>query len=789
MPGTDETCADRPVAPATDHAETALLHDLVRWREALARSIARNNLTFRSGQIATAVNRFLLPLVFLASAEDRHLLPAGTLTLLRNCADLQTLHAVLCPFADELYADILPDTSQSPHPAGSPVLEAQVVRSILEDLAAPEKRGDFRQISPVSLGQVLTHYLARTVRRSAVHHAGIVDEHDTVLSGGTVIPPLIVIRSLAEHALDTARMNRSSKEILPLRVLDPACGPGTVLVAAYRDLIRTAVEPDLTFEERREVLARAIHGVDLNPHAVAAARMLLVLELLEDHPPCRDPAALLKRVQPVFSDLRYTILCGNALVGPDIREDESWNFCPVRARHSLNPFDWNDHFTEVRAAGGFDVILSNPPEGAIETHEWIQQYFQRHYSSYHRAADRSVYFVEKALTLLRAGGTLAFVMGSRWLRIGGGSPLRRLLKSRRIEEIAEYPGSSLCSILVRNAKPSGPFMVVRSEITGLQDGTGRIVQMEHFPVDPADLDEGGWVFCDTRTDAILAKMEERGTPVAHFCMGESGCGSLERADERLFISRGQRDRLVRRDRRSNDLLRPFVVGRGIGRYYAKSSRNFFLLLPSQTDREEDEKALLQRIQNHYPAVARYLKTPDTAAAINADNKSPWYVTRCKIAFMSKNITKIFFPCQSIVPVFTYDDGRSVIDRNTGYLVTSSRYLLAVLNSRLARFWFMHRQLAADARGLTDTVAAVAGFFIHVPDLDDEKEANRHARIGMLAQKMLVYHEQLAGGRDEIVREPLRKKIERADRQIDALVYELYGLTPEEIAVVEESTGK
>ncbi|MDD1684634.1 MAG: Eco57I restriction-modification methylase domain-containing protein, partial [Methanoregula sp.] len=444
MPETDETPADRPGASVPGSAETALLHDLIRWREQLARSIARNNLSFRSGQITTAVNRILFPLILLAVAEDRRLLPAGTLALLRDLPDKQYIPVRLGRFADEMYAGEILDAPRFSNPAGSPVLEERVIRSILEDMAAPDRCYDFQRISIASLGQVLTQYLARTVRRSAAHHAGVVDTHDTVLSGGTVIPPLILIQSMADQALDTARKNRSKKEILPLRILDPACGSGTVLVVAYRNLIRTAAEPDLTFEERREILVHSIHGVDTSPHAVAAARMLLVLELLENHPPCGEPGILLTLVQPVFWDLRHTILCGNALISPDITRDESWNFCPPRGRGALNLFSWNDHFTEVRAAGGFDVVLCNPPEGAVEAHEWIQQYFQRHFFSYLRAADRFVYFVEKGLSLLRTGGTLAFVMSSRWLRGTGGSSLRGLLKNRRIEEIAEHPSAGLC---------------------------------------------------------------------------------------------------------------------------------------------------------------------------------------------------------------------------------------------------------------------------------------------------------------------------------------------------------
>ena len=75
----------------------ALLHDLTRWREQLARSIARNNLELRSDQITAAVNRILFPLLLLRIAEDRHLLPEGSLAGLRNHQTATASHPCSCP--------------------------------------------------------------------------------------------------------------------------------------------------------------------------------------------------------------------------------------------------------------------------------------------------------------------------------------------------------------------------------------------------------------------------------------------------------------------------------------------------------------------------------------------------------------------------------------------------------------------------------------------------------------------------------------------------------------------
>ena len=148
---------------------------------------------------------------------------------------------------------------------------------------------------------------------------------------------------------------------------------------------------------------------------------------------------------------------------PDIAGDESWMFCPARNRHTLNPFPYSERFPEIVAAGGFDLVVCNPPEGPLEQREWIQQYFQRHYAVYHPLVDRSAYFVEKSLSLFAPGGVVAMCMSGRWLHGSAGSPMREALGTRQIEEIVDLscvpagnPGAGLCLLRVGASPPARP---------------------------------------------------------------------------------------------------------------------------------------------------------------------------------------------------------------------------------------------------------------------------------------------------------------------------------------------
>jgi hypothetical protein len=787
MPAPVVASPERPDIQFNDKAETALFYDLTRWQEALARSIARNNLALRSAEIATATNRIILALIFLRIAEDRGLVPAGTLEGFAGTGESHATIGSLLPYTASLYHDEVPSKNSvmGLDPFTGLIVDDRVVVSLLREICSPGRKYHFTTMAEDGVAQVFARYLARTVRRSATHQATIVDTHDTVLSRGTVIPPLPVLRYMAEHAIGAALGARSSGDPLPLRILDPACGSGGPLLAAYNQMLSLAGGQSTTPEERREILNQSIHGVDINPHAVAVTRMLLFYGSCHDSSKKNTALDFLALAEGIFRMLRHTILCGNALIGPEITGDESWTFCPARDRHFLNLFAWNDHFPEIHAAGGFDAVIGNPPGGAVENREWIQQYFQRHYATYHLEAERSAYFVEKGCTLVRTGGTLSFVMSTRWLRGDGGSPLRAFLKTRQIGEITDLPGTGLCILRLRNTKPAEPFMVVRAGPATLREDPGRIAVQECFPVNQSLLDDGGWSLADTRAEGVISKMERSGTLFEQFCMGEIGCGSLKRFDERLLLEAAERDLLVKRDRRSTSLIRPYIRGNEIGRYYSESNRRHLLsIMEGWLEEKAQGKSRGRWLRERYPAVARHLRAVAPGPLEPAEGDVAWYEITCRDVFRTKDQPKILFPCKCLVPVFTYDTGRSIIDRDTGYLVSANLYLLGVLNSRLIRFWVMYRQQQKKTHTLLVTADVLAGLYIHTPDFDDAEESGRCARIESLVKKIIVYHEQLAREPDEKNRELFRKKIERTDRQIDSLVFDLYGLTLEEAGFVE-----
>lgn len=120
---------------------------------------------------------------------------------------------------------------------------------------------------------------------------------------------------------------------------------------------------------------------------------------------------------------------------------------------------------------------------------------------------------------------------------------------------------------------------------------------------------------------------------------------------------------------------------------------------------------------------------------------------------------------------------------------SIRFVLAVLNSRLLSWYFCQINLVARRDDFPKTIIKQTR---ELPfprlALSSKPDRERHDRLVELVDTMLALHAKLAAAQSPDVEENLRRQIAATDKAIDALVYALYGLTPEEIALVESATA-
>ncbi|PKL69505.1 MAG: hypothetical protein CVV30_08095 [Methanomicrobiales archaeon HGW-Methanomicrobiales-1] len=795
MPSTDPAQKDT-VRPLIDRARTALQHDLSSWREQLARSIARNNHGLPSDTIAAATNQILGRLLFLRIAEDRGLLEAGTLRQIQGTSDpLSAISEFFLPIADPWKE--IPVTAWLQLVATKPVVpEDRVIQKILLQLCEPERRYDFSSLSNETIAEVLDQHFSSAIRRSAADQAVIVPAPDALQSQGTPTPSDELIACMVHQSLAGVYANRHPDDLLPVRVLDMACGAGRTLLSAYQYLLAHAGSGSHTFAERQEHLVASVHGVDLDPHAVAVTKMLLFFELCRDEQARSLPEKFSSLAGSVLRALDRNILCGNSLVAEDAGSDESIAFSPAHGRHRINPLDWHSAFPEILRSGGFDAVLGNLPDGPLQPHEWVHRYFQRHYSVYHQQADRSAYFIERGLSLLCPGGTFGCVAGNRWLRAKSGAPVRKFLLQYQIEEIADVGTEtgdklhpSLCLLRITRSPPSHAFFAAPLDLNSAEPLEVQ-VRAGKFPLDQTVLGAGGWTLRDTRVQDLLGKVRSAGTPLEEVVMGRVHHGIISGLDEAFVIDARQRKELIAESPKSKIFIRPFLSAGEIVRYGSSPSSRFIIFIPQGwTKSHAGDQASWRWLRKKFPAITRHLKPFAERAKERKHQGDFWWECACESGVFDHDRPRVFFPGSGKFQTFMFDAGAAVPDRHTRFISSSSLFLLAVLNSRLGTFVLRVIADEMPEKNQLKVWERIAALPIYTPDFDHPDDKARHDRMVTLVTGMLELHEHLGHAKTDQERRLIAQEIGSTDRQIDSLVYGLYGLTADEIAVVEESVGK
>ncbi len=209
--------------------------------------------------------------------------------------------------------------------------------------------------------------------------------------------------------------------LLQITICDPACGSGAFLNQAldflikehqYIDELKTKIlGGGLQFPDiENTILENNIYGVDLNEESVEIAKLSLWLRTAQ---PRRK-----------LNDLSSNIKCGNSLI-------DSKSVAGDKAFH------WETAFAKVFESGGFDVVIGNPPYGAGLNREekiYLKKVFNKSYSGF----DSYFFFFEKSIDLLKEDGSLGFITPNTFLVVEGGKPLRKyLIENTTIESLLE----------------------------------------------------------------------------------------------------------------------------------------------------------------------------------------------------------------------------------------------------------------------------------------------------------------------------------------------------------------
>jgi hypothetical protein len=844
----DRYAEDKKSKRGTAEVDTAFLEEIASWRDILARNIALRNLDLSTKDLNYAVQATVNRIVFLRICEDRGIERHMRLQDLLNGERVYSRLCELFYRADERYNSGLFHFEKESGRGDPDILtpnlniDDKLLTGIIKRLYYPDSPYEFSVLPAEILGQVYEQFLGKVIRLTEGHHAVVEDKPEVKKAGGVKYTPVYIVENIVGNTLGPTLKNKIPLEVVLISVLDPACGSGSFLIVAYQylldwhrewyvqslvPLLQSGLKPSspeirrllpgvetgkkgrkkepelpvyqgrggewrLTTAERKRILLNNIYGVDIDAQAVEVTKLSLLLKVLEGENEETIEKQLKLFQERALPDLGSNIKCGNSLIGWGIMDSS-----PSMSREDLeriNPFDWEKEFPEVFLRGGFSVVIGNPPYVRQEGLGEFKGYFQKHYKVYQGTADLYAYFVERGVSLLREGGIFSYIVANKWMRANYGQPMRKWLKEQCIEEIIDFGDLQVfqgattypCIIRITKSKPHTSFDVTQMKTLDFQS-LSDYVKENHYNVNQNTLDDKSWSLVDERTLNLMGKINSNGVPLGEYVDRKIYYGIKTGLNEAFVIDAQIREKLIAEDPKSLELIKPFLAGRDIKRYEPTVSDRYFILIPRGWTKERSNNAreALNWFKNSYPAIANHLLPFAEAAEKRCDKGEYWWELRACDYYDEFEAPKIMLPDISLRGNFALDSNGGCYCVNTAYLISSSeKYLIGILNSNLLTY--LYKCLSSAYRG--GYLRFIYQYLIQLPirtiDRTDPADTARHDRMVSLVEQMLSLHKQLHEARTPHEQTALQRQIEATDEQIDTLVYELYGLTEEEIRIVE-----
>lgn len=248
--------------------------------------------------------------------------------------------------------------------------------------------------------------------------------------------------------------------------------------------------------------------------------------------------------------------------------------------------------------------------------------------------------------------------------------------------------------------------------------------------------------------------------------------------EAFVIDSTVRNRLISRNKKAAEIIKPFVNGRDVRRYFLDSPDLYLIYTFHGVPIDR------------YPQVEKHL-LPFKKRLEQRATKQAWYeLQQPQLRFAPYlDGPKIVFPDIATSPRFVLDE-EGHYGSNTLYFIPGrDLFLLGLLNSGVGGFYFRHT--CAGLEGKNETYLRffgqyLEGFPVRLLDPKVKKEKAAIESIEERVEQMLSLHAELAKAKTGHAQTVIQRQIEATDRQIDQLVYQLYGLTDAEIALVEGS---
>ena len=765
----------------TAEVDTAFLKEIESWRELLARNLALRNPDLTQRELNFSVQRIIDRIIFLRICEDRGIEDYNRLLSLVNGTNVYRRLDHFFRLADERYNSGLFHFSLEKGRKEEPdrltpslIIDDAPLKEIIKDLYYPDSPYEFSVLPADILGQVYEQFLGKVIRLTAGHRAVVEDKPEVKKAGGVYYTPTYIVDYIVKNTVGKLVTGKTPKQAAKIRILDPACGSGSFLINAYQYLLdwhldwyqkntprkwttgRSPVlcqghrgEWKLTTAERKRILLNNIYGVDIDSQAVEVTKLSLLLKVLEGENEQTLSRQLKLFRERALPDLGNNIKCGNSLIGPDYSHGQQMSFIDEEERYKINTFDWKREFEWLMKQGGFDGVIGNPPYIQLSMADYynksVNNYLLRNYSSSMGRLNTFGLFIERVLRyLLTKNGFFSFIVPNTLLTQEYYQSVRKEILKHRLDNITifKFPvfSNAVVETIIFVIQKTLP---VQNKVKIVKyDNKSMTFEAYNFEQDfyLTNLHSAISTNVDNKTVILKAKLEKRTNPL----------NSITNINQAIALKFDRSQSLFKECKGKN--YKPVLDGRNIHRYTLNWESTYLaydiqkIHSCKRTDIfEAKEKILFRRVGD------RLIATYDNAH---------YYALNTLVVITLKEKVKV-----------------------------SLKFLLGLINSNLLNFYYF-TFLKSTKKVFSEIQARqLAQLPIRTINFLDSTNKARHDQMVALVEQMLLLHKQLADVKTDQERIVLQRQIDTNDHQIDQLVYDLYGLTEDEISIIDEVIPK
>lgn len=741
-----------PRRPVTD----LLFENLSDWRSQVFQQFMAYRLptdSYPPGEIDNAVQKLIDRLIFLRTAEDRGIEGAHLREITRTRKPGEWWAALLTLFRqmNGVYNSNLfaPHTLDELH-----LHDPNLLKSIINGLYQYNRNltFDFAVIDADVLGAAYEQYLGHKQRAGADVTPETRARQRKRKTQGIYYTPKPIVRYIVDATV--GRRLREGVHPYDLRVVDPACGSGSFLIAAFDLLEAWAARLDPAADphtRRRRILTDCLYGVDLDEQAVEITRLNLVLR-----------ASLERARLPMLDHIQR----GDSL-------SDSAAVTPV-------PFVWRNRFPAVMERGGFDVVLGNPPYVRAE-HQTaaFKAYAAEHFQTAAGSADLYVYFIEHGVRLLREGGVYGVIAANKWLRAGYGEKLRAFLRPHLTEivdfgELRVFQDAATDPAIIIAEKNPVDRPVLMTQVKSLDfDDLGTYLAQQRYQVARTQIAHSSWSLAPAGRANVLERMRAVGVPLSDYIRpAQIRRGVVTGLNEAFIISGARRAEIIRDDPGSAALIKPFVVGDNVRKYQINFEQKYVIFTGRGLNIDD-----YPGIRNHLlPYRERLEPRPAGHTGLWKGRKAghyKWFEPQDPTNYHTEfERPKIVYPDIAKESRVALDVEQCYIDSTTFFISTDDLYLLAVLNSHVVWDYLSSVCAVLGDADKGGRLRLKRQYMKTIPIPPVEPDDPRRVRVVELVTEMLALKrraaDRLAGVHDGDLDGQMREIDAAIDRQVRAL---------------------